>query len=48
MKHTADFMNKGLKPNTRTHFIQESFATRKELLVELPKSISFDIELSMF
>jgi len=48
MKHTVDFMNKGFKPNTRGDFIQDSFATLEELLVELPKSISFDIEISMF
>ena len=48
MKLTVDFMNKGFKPNTRGDFIQDSFATLEELLVELPKSISFDIEISMF
>jgi glycerophosphodiester phosphodiesterase len=48
MKHTVDFMTKGFKPNTRGDFVQGSFATLEELLVKLPKSISFDIEISMF
>lgn len=48
MKHTVDFMNKGFKPNTRGDFIQDSFTTLEELLVKLPKSIGFDIEISMF
>lgn len=47
MKHTVDFMNKGFKPNTRGDFIQDSFATLEELLVELPMSIGFDVEISM-
>ena len=48
MKHTVDFLNKGFKPNTRGDFIQDSFATLEELLVKLPSSIGFDIEISMF
>jgi glycerophosphodiester phosphodiesterase len=49
VKHTVDYMNKGFKPNTRGDFIiHDSFATLEELLVELPKSISFDIEISMY
>lgn len=47
MKCTVDFMNKGFKPNTRGDFIQDSFATLEELLVELPISIGFDVEISM-
>jgi glycerophosphodiester phosphodiesterase len=46
MKYTVDFTKKGFKPNTRGSFIQDSFATLEELLVELPKSIGFDIEIS--
>ena len=46
MKYTVDFTKKGFKPNTRGDFIQDSFATLEELLVGLPKSISFDIEIS--
>lgn len=46
MKHTVDFMNKGFKPNTRGAFIQDSFATLEELLVQLPTSIGFDVEIS--
>lgn len=48
MKYTVDFINKGFKPNTRGEFIQDSFATLEELLIELPKSIKFDVEISMF
>jgi glycerophosphodiester phosphodiesterase len=48
MKYTVDFMKRGFKPNTRGDFIQDSFATLEELLVELPKSISFDVEISTF
>ena len=46
MKHTADFRSKGFKPNTRGDFIQDSFATIKEILVELPPGIGCDIEIS--
>jgi glycerophosphodiester phosphodiesterase len=48
MKYTVDFMDKGFKPNTRGDFILDSFATLEELLVELPESTNFDIEISMF
>ncbi|KAJ5577125.1 hypothetical protein N7535_004051 [Penicillium sp. DV-2018c] len=47
MKYTVDFMKKGLKPNTRGHCVQDSFTTLEQLLVELPESISFNIEISM-
>ena len=47
MKHTVDFKNKGFKPNTRGDFIQGSFTTLEELLVELPKSIGCNVEISM-
>ena len=46
MKHTVDFGNKGFKPNTRGDFIQDSFATLKEALREVPEYIGFDIEIS--
>lgn len=46
MKHTADFKNKGFKPNTRGDFIQDSFATLKELLSQVPEHVGFDIEIS--
>ncbi|CAG8887283.1 unnamed protein product [Penicillium egyptiacum] len=45
MKHTVDFMNKGFKPNTRGHSVQDSFTTLEELLTKLPDSISFNIEI---
>ncbi|RYP10625.1 hypothetical protein DL765_008050 [Monosporascus sp. GIB2] len=45
MKHTVDFKQKGFKPNTRGDFIQDSFATLKEILVELPQDIGCDIEI---
>lgn len=48
MMHTVDFTSKGFKPNTRGDFIQDSFATLDELLVQLPQSISFNVEISMF
>lgn len=46
MKHTVDFMSKGFKPNTRGDSIQGSFTTLEELLVALPESIGFNIEMS--
>ncbi|KXG45689.1 Glycerophosphoryl diester phosphodiesterase [Penicillium griseofulvum] len=45
MKHTVDFKNKGFKPNTRGHPVQDSFTTLEELLTELPEAISFNIEI---
>ncbi|KAJ5472020.1 hypothetical protein N7539_008589 [Penicillium diatomitis] len=45
MRYTFDLKNKGFKPNTRGSFIQGSFATLKELLVKLPDSISFNVEI---
>lgn len=47
MKYAVDFMNKGFKPNTSGDFIQDSFATLEKLLVKLPESIGFNIEISM-
>lgn len=46
MKHTADYKLKGFKPNTRGDFIQDSFATLKELLLQVPEDVGFDIEIS--
>jgi glycerophosphodiester phosphodiesterase len=48
MKHTVDFKQKGFKPNTRGDFIQNSFATLKEILAELPQDIGCDIEISWY
>ncbi|KGO77703.1 Glycerophosphoryl diester phosphodiesterase [Penicillium italicum] len=45
MKYTVDFMKKGLKPNTRGRCVQDSFTTLEQLLVELPESLSFNIEI---
>ncbi|OQE74625.1 hypothetical protein PENNAL_c0076G05257, partial [Penicillium nalgiovense] len=45
MKHTVDLKNKGYKPNTRGHSVQDSFTTLEELLTKLPDSISFNIEI---
>ncbi|KAK3935169.1 Glycerophosphoryl diester phosphodiesterase family-domain-containing protein [Diplogelasinospora grovesii] len=45
MKHTVDFKQKGFKPNTRGDFIQDSFATLREILLELPRDIGCDIEI---
>ena len=47
MKHTVDFKQKGFKPNTRGDFIQDSFATLREILVELPPDVGCDIEISL-
>lgn len=46
MKHTVDFKQNGFKPNTRGHFIQDTFATLEEILVALPENIGCDIEIS--
>lgn len=46
MKLTVDVQNKGFKPNTRRHSVQDSFTTLEELLGKLPDSISFNIEIS--
>ncbi|RYO73962.1 hypothetical protein DL766_006109 [Monosporascus sp. MC13-8B] len=45
MKHTVDFKQKGFKPNTRGDFVRDSFATLREILVELPQDIGCDIEI---
>lgn len=47
LKYTLDFMSKGYKSNTRGSFIQSSFATFKQMLLELPDSVGFDVEISM-
>lgn len=46
MKHTVDFVQKGFKPNTRGVSVQDSFATLKEILIQLPPGIGCDIEIS--
>lgn len=52
MKHTFEFkLNeaKGFesyKGNIRSEYIQSSFMTLEELLVRLPESVKFDIEIS--
>lgn len=46
MKHTVDFKKRGFEPNTRGDFIQDSLATLKELLIQVPDDIGFDIEIS--
>ncbi|OKL62494.1 hypothetical protein UA08_02537 [Talaromyces atroroseus] len=45
MKYTVDFKNKGSKPNTRGSFIHGPFTNLKELLVNLPESIGFNVEI---
>ncbi|KAJ5433324.1 uncharacterized protein N7458_012480 [Penicillium daleae] len=47
MRYTVDLKNKGFKPNTRGSFIQGPFTTLRELLVKLPDSINFNVEISM-
>jgi glycerophosphodiester phosphodiesterase len=52
MKHTFEFkinQCKGFdsyKGNIRSAYIQASFTTLEELLVKLPESVRFDIEIS--
>ncbi len=45
--YTVDFQNKGFKPNTRGHSIQDTLATLDELLLKLPEDMGFNIEMSM-
>ncbi|KAJ5471935.1 hypothetical protein N7539_008504 [Penicillium diatomitis] len=45
MRYTVDVKIKGFKPNTRGSFIQGPFTTLKELLVKLPDSINFNVEI---
>lgn len=48
LMYTVDFQNKGFKPNSRGHSIQDTLTTLDELLVKLPEEIGFNIELSAF
>ena len=48
MKHTVAFKMKGFNANTRGSFIQDSFATLKQILAQLPQGIGCDIEISEF
>ncbi|OAA79656.1 Glycerophosphoryl diester phosphodiesterase [Akanthomyces lecanii RCEF 1005] len=43
--YTIDFQNKGFKPNTRGHSIQDTLATLDELLLKLPEDMGFNIEM---
>ncbi|KAM7200705.1 Glycerophosphoryl diester phosphodiesterase family domain containing protein [Naviculisporaceae sp. PSN 640] len=46
MKHTVDYKLKGYKPNTRGEgIIQDTFATLKEILTQLPEEIGLDVEV---
>ncbi|KAI3014356.1 hypothetical protein CBS147345_5339 [Aspergillus niger] len=45
MRHTVDYMNKGFKPNTRGHIVQDLFATIEELLIQLPENLGFNVEI---
>ncbi|KAK2736425.1 hypothetical protein FQN57_000758 [Myotisia sp. PD_48] len=45
LRYTVEFITKGYKSNTRGSVIQESFATLEDLLVKLPDSISFLVEI---
>jgi glycerophosphodiester phosphodiesterase len=47
MKHTRDFKMKGFKGNSRGNHIQAPFATLEDLFKKLPKSVGFNIEMSM-
>ena len=45
MRHTRDFKLKGYKGNSRGNFIQAPFTTLEEMLLKLPKTIGFNIEM---
>ncbi|KAK8186702.1 Glycerophosphoryl diester phosphodiesterase family-domain-containing protein [Phyllosticta citribraziliensis] len=45
MQFTVDYQAKGFKPNTRGHFIQDTFATLEEALLEVPEDVGFNIEI---
>ncbi|KAI9843807.1 MAG: Glycerophosphocholine phosphodiesterase [Sclerophora amabilis] len=45
MKLTLEFTHSAIKGNLRGHSIQEPSSTLEDLLVKLPKSIAFNIEL---
>lgn len=46
MRHTFDYHDHGFKPNVRGKHIHAPFVTLKELLLELPPGVPFDVELS--
>ena len=46
MHHTFDYHDHGFKPNVRSKHIHGPFVTLRELLLQLPANIVFDIELS--
>lgn len=46
IEHTVDFKSNGFKANTRGDFIQDSFATLRDILVGLPPDIGCDMEIS--
>ncbi|KAI9696668.1 MAG: Glycerophosphocholine phosphodiesterase [Bogoriella megaspora] len=45
MEHTFEYKLKGFKGNTRGRFIHEAFLSLEQLLLQLPQSIPFDIEI---
>ena len=46
MRHTFEYSTYGHKGNIRGDHIHEPFTTLKEVLLQLPQPVSFDIELS--
>ena len=46
LEPTFEYKSKGFKGNTRGRYIQEAFLTLEELLLKLPESIAFNIEIS--
>jgi glycerophosphodiester phosphodiesterase len=46
MRHTFDYHDHGFKPNIRGKHIHAPFVTLKQLLLELPADVPFDVELS--
>ncbi|TGJ87997.1 hypothetical protein E0Z10_g739 [Xylaria hypoxylon] len=45
LKHTVDFVEKGMKSNTRGDFIQQPLATLKDLFDKVPKTVGFNVEI---
>ena len=47
MRHTVDYLKKDFKPNTRGQFVQDTFATLKNVLRNVLEDIGFDMEIIM-
>ncbi|CZT51162.1 uncharacterized protein RSE6_12267 [Rhynchosporium secalis] len=47
MKHTVDYQDKGIKPNTRGDVVHGTFATLQDTLGKLPEHIGVDMEINV-